>query len=50
MMKTKKPNSYKEYYLSYLNDFLTVERFADYYGFSIKTAKRIIETGKRLCQ
>ncbi len=53
MMKTQdkataRPNNYKEYYLEWVNNFLTIEKFAEYYGFSIKTATRIIETGKRL--
>jgi len=31
-MRNINGKSYEEMYLSYLNDFLTVERFAEYYG------------------
>lgn len=33
----------KELYLSYVNDFLTVERFADYYGLDINKAHELIQ-------
>jgi hypothetical protein len=34
-------------FLDYLNNFLTVSAFADYYGFSIKKANKIIKTGRK---
>lgn len=36
----------EELYLSYVNDFLTVERFASYYNLSVDAAKSIISRGK----
>ena len=39
---------YIELYLSYFNDFLTIDRFADYYGFDLLTAKHIIYKGREL--
>jgi hypothetical protein len=35
-------------YLDYVNNFLTVERFANYYGLTIKGAKSVIENGRKL--
>jgi hypothetical protein len=34
-------------FLDYLNNFLTVSAFADYYGFSIKKANKIIRIGRK---
>lgn len=34
-------------YLSWVNDFLTIERFAEYYGYSIDDANQIISLGKK---
>ena len=36
----------KNLYLSYVNDFLTVERFAEFYGLSVSNANQIIELGQ----
>lgn len=33
-------------YLDYFNDFLTVERFAAYYGISEEFAREVIEIGR----
>lgn len=33
-------------YLSWLNDFLTVERFAEHYNLSVEEAKTLIELGR----
>ncbi len=35
-------------YLSYVNDFLTVERFSEYYNISIEKANKIINLGRKL--
>ena len=35
-------------YLDYVNNFLTVERFAEYYNISIKEANNIINNGRIL--
>jgi len=34
----------RELYLSYVNDFLTVARFADYYGMTYADALALIES------
>lgn len=36
----------KSMYLDYLNNFLTVEKFAEYYDLSITDAKTVISIGK----
>lgn len=33
-------------YLSWVNDFLTYERFAEYYGVSVEHAQKLIELGR----
>jgi hypothetical protein len=35
-------------YLDYVNNFLTVDRFAEYYSLSIKTANEVINEGRIL--
>jgi hypothetical protein len=35
-------------YLDYVNNFLTVDRFAEYYALSIKTANEVINEGRIL--
>ena len=35
-------------YLEYVNNFLSIERFAKYYGFSLDFAKALIKEAKRL--
>lgn len=35
-------------YLSFVNDFLSVERFAEYYDFTLKKARRIIDIGRKI--
>ena len=37
-------------YLEYVNDFLTVERFSEYYGISVNFARATIEEGRKLLQ
>ena len=34
-------------YLKYLNDFLTVERFAEWHGLDIEDARTIIDMGRK---
>jgi hypothetical protein len=41
-------NDYIKLYLSYVNDFLTVTRFAEYYGISETSATFILEHGRKL--
>ena len=36
----------EELYLSYFNDFLTVDRFAEYYKLSYSVALKYIEIGR----
>lgn len=38
----------QEMYLKYLNDFLTVERFANYYGMDLEDAQAIVTMGRDL--
>lgn len=35
-------------FLDYFNNFLTVERFAEYYGLEPKVAARVIRWGRKL--
>lgn len=37
-----------EAYLEYFNDFLTVERFASYKGWSLFYAKQVIKSGRKI--
>ena len=37
----------KEMYLDYVNNFLTVEKFAEHYGITEEKANEIIEEGSR---
>lgn len=46
--KTYGYDKYQELYLDYVNNFLTVARFAEYYGMSIEYANHVIEIGRRL--
>lgn len=38
-----------ELYLDWVNNFLTVGRFASYYGLDVPTAKRVINIGRKAC-
>jgi len=35
-------------YLDWRNNFLTVERFAEYYGMTLESAQFIIDTGRNI--
>ena len=37
-----------EIYVEYYNDFLTVERFASYKGWSLCFAKQVINSGRKI--
>lgn len=37
-----------ETYIEYYNDFLTVERFASYKGWSLFYAKQVINSGRKI--
>jgi hypothetical protein len=39
---------YPELYLDYVNNFLTVERFANYYGITEEYADEIISAGRQM--
>ena len=39
-------NKLADFYLEFLNNFLTVERFAEYYDLSILQAQTMINLGK----
>lgn len=41
-MATTTNNKEREMYLDYVNNFLTVSRFAEYYGITEKRANKII--------
>jgi hypothetical protein len=46
--KTYAYDKYEELYLDYVNNFLTVARFAEYYGMSGDYANHVIEIGRKL--
>ena len=46
--KTYRYDKYVELYLDYVNNFLTVERFAEYYNMSVDYANHVIEIGRKL--
>jgi len=48
MRNTTKRTAYKILYLSWFNDFLTLPRFAEYYGMDEKQALRAINKGRVL--
>ena len=39
---------YTRMYLRYVNEFLTLDRFAEYYGISVSRASNIVKVGKAL--
>lgn len=43
-------NKIETLYLDWFNNFLTVERFAEYYGMSVDKAHRVIRIGRYLNQ
>ena len=42
-----KTKDYPELYLEWVNNFLTVEKFASYYDMTIEQAERIIAYGRK---
>ena len=36
-----------DFYLDYVNNFLTVDRFAEYHGLSVSDANKVISIGKK---
>lgn len=38
-------DQFAKLYLSWVNDFLTIESFASYYGLTLESAKFIVHTG-----
>lgn len=46
--RTYRYDKYAELYLDYVNNFLTVERFAEYYNMSESYANHVIEIGRKL--
>lgn len=45
-MKKYTKKDYVKLYLDYLNNFITLKGFSNYYGLSEKQAEKIIEKGK----
>jgi hypothetical protein len=41
---------YKNLYLEYINDYLTVEKFAEHKGLTIKLANNVINLGRYFYQ
>ena len=41
-------NKFQEMYLDYVNNFLTVEKFAEYYRITNKQALYVITEGKKI--
>jgi len=46
LIPTISDDTLQAYYLDYLNNFLTVQYFADYYKFSTYTAQGLIDKGR----
>lgn len=44
--KTYPKNQWPELYLDWVNNFLTVERFAEYYGVTVEHANEILNAGR----
>ena len=49
-LKLNKIMELEKMYLDYFNNFLTVGRFAEYYGISVKEANEIINLGRIINQ
>jgi len=47
MNKTYSPAKYQDMYLDWVNNFLTVERFAEYYGITTSYAEYVIDLGRK---
>ncbi len=45
----KELDGYKILYLEYLNDYLTVEKFAEHHNLTVDEADHIISVGRDLC-
>jgi hypothetical protein len=43
-----KTMDYEKLYLDYFNNFLTVERFAEYYELDVITAQNVINEGRKI--
>ena len=41
-------DKFTEMYLDWINNFLTVERFAEYYEISLEQAQEIIDMGRKI--
>ncbi len=39
---------FQERYLDFVNNFLTMDRYAEYYGISVSDAKKEIEIGNKI--
>ena len=40
-------NKFREMYLDWANNFLTVEAFAEYYNLTVEQARYVLDSGKR---
>ena len=41
-------DTFEGYYLDWVNDFLTIEGYAEYYGLELAKAKSRISTGRKI--
>ena len=45
---TNKRDLVERLYLDWFNNFLTIERFAEYYNMTVEQAEKVIEIGKKM--
>ena len=45
---TNKRDLVERLYLDWFNNFLTIERFAEYYNMTVEQAKKVIEVGRKM--
>ena len=46
-MENRMKMKFAKLYRDYLNDFLTIEKFSEYYNFTIKKSEWIIKQGRK---
>ena len=45
---TNKRDLVERLYLDWFNNFLTIERFAEYYNMTVEQAEKVIEVGRKM--
>ena len=45
---TNKRDLVERLYLDWFNNFLTIERFAEYYNMTVEHAEKVIEIGRKM--